>query len=83
MKNVAMQPHYFNLYNNILQIKTLCINKMNLDIDCDKLLGYESDGISILEPSQKKYLKVYNYVKLCEIIDLIGNSSANVNFGVL
>jgi hypothetical protein len=51
---------------------------MNFDIDCEKLLGLESDGISILEHSQKKYLKVYNYLKLCEIIDIIGNSSSVV-----
>lgn len=52
---------------------------MNFNIDCQKLFGSESDGISIIEPSQKKYLKVFNYLQVCEIIDAIGISSANVN----
>ena len=51
---------------------------MNFNIDCEKLFGCESDGISIIEPSQKNYLKVYNYIQVCEIIDTIGTSSAYV-----
>ena len=52
---------------------------MNFNIDCNKLFGFRSDGISIIEPSQKNYLKVYNYFQLCEIIDAIGNFSATVS----
>jgi hypothetical protein len=51
---------------------------MNINIDCEKLLGFQSDGISIIERSQKNYLKVYNYMQLCDIIDAISNASAIV-----
>ncbi len=73
VKKGVITPHI------LLKIDNYEFIKMNFNIDCEKLLGFESDGISIIEPSQKKYLKVYNYVKLCEIIDAIGNSSASVN----
>ncbi len=52
---------------------------MNFDYDCEKLLGCPSDHIAILEPTQKNYLKIFNFMAIRDILDAIGCLSATVN----
>lgn len=51
---------------------------MNFDFDCEKLLGCDSYGIAIIEPSHKSYIKIYNYLAMCKIINAIGSLSSLV-----
>jgi hypothetical protein len=52
---------------------------MKFQYDCEKLLGCDQDGIAILEPSHKEFIKPVNYLTICEIIDGIGGFSSVVN----
>jgi hypothetical protein len=53
---------------------------MNFNFDCEKLLGSESDGIAIIEPSYKQFLKLDNFICISQILDSLGGFSASVNF---
>lgn len=54
---------------------------MEFNFDCEKLLGCENDGITIIEHCHKNFMKYFNFISLCEIIDGIGNiSSVVINF---
>ena len=53
---------------------------MNFQFDCESLLGCDSEGIAILEPSQKDFLKIHNFMAISQIVDAIGNLSSVVRF---
>ncbi len=53
---------------------------MNFDFDCEKMLGCDNEGIAIIEPSYKQFLKEYNLMSVSNIIDKLGGFSAVVRY---
>jgi len=51
---------------------------MKFQYDCEKLLGCDQEGIAILEPSHKDFIKLKNYMYICEVVDTIGKYSTIV-----
>jgi hypothetical protein len=55
---------------------------MEFSFECETLLGCDQEGVVILEPNHKHFLKYNNYLQICQIIDSLGNLAATVNINI-
>jgi hypothetical protein len=53
---------------------------MEFYFNCEKILGSDSNGITIIEPSHKNFLQINIFMHISEIIDAVGSFSATVRY---
>lgn len=55
---------------------------MEFNYDCESLLGCDTEGVAIIEPSHKNFVKYYTFISMSDIIDSIGSISSVVSLSI-